>query len=134
MLIFLSLQTLLVSSFSFIILMFLFRFKWIKLHSATKKCLPPSPPRLPIIGNIHQLGSSAHRSLHALSQKYGPLMLIHLGSVPTLVASSAEAAREIMKSHDVSFSNRPSLTMPTILFYGCKDIAFSPYGEHWRQL
>ncbi|PWA88650.1 cytochrome P450 [Artemisia annua] len=62
------------------------------------------------------------------------MYLVHLGNVPTLVASSAETAQEIMKTHDISFSDRPILTMATILFYGYKDIIFSPYGEYWRQL
>ncbi|KAI7753629.1 hypothetical protein M8C21_010147 [Ambrosia artemisiifolia] len=61
-------------------------------------------------------------------------MLLHLGSIPTLVASSAEAAEEIMKTHDLSFCSRPSLTVPNILLYGSKNIGFSPYGEYWRRL
>ncbi|KAK9069919.1 hypothetical protein SSX86_010317 [Deinandra increscens subsp. villosa] len=61
-------------------------------------------------------------------------MLLHLGSIRTLVASSAEAAKEIMKTHDLSFCSRPNLTIPNILLYGSKSIAFAPYGEYWRQL
>lgn len=131
---FLSPKTFFVYVLVFITFVFLIVSKWISYHSKTKKNLPPSLPKLPIIGNFHQLGLTPHHSLHKLSEKYGPLILIHLGSVPTLVASSAEAAREIMKTHDMSFSNRPTLSIPTILFYGCKDIAFASYGENWRQL
>ncbi|KAE8124336.1 hypothetical protein FH972_019234 [Carpinus fangiana] len=96
--------------------------------------LPPSPPKLPIIGNLHQLGTLPHRSLQALSNKYGPLMFLHLGNAPTLVVSSADMAREMMKTNDVTFSNRPKTTAANILFYGCKDVAFSPYGDYWRQI
>jgi hypothetical protein len=42
-------------------------------------------------------------------------------------------AREIMKTHDVIFSNRPKITAANILLYGCQDVAFSPYGEYWTQ-
>lgn len=132
--IFPTLLTFVVSLFSFIILMSFFGFKWISFHSKTKKSLPPSPPKLPIIGNFHQLGTSPHRSLQALSRIYGQLMLIRLGRVPILVASSAEAAREILKTYDATFSNRPSLTVPNIIYHGSTDIAFARYGEHWRQL
>ncbi|KAK9926780.1 hypothetical protein M0R45_023993 [Rubus argutus] len=102
--------------------------------SGEKLKVPPSPTRLPIIGNLHQLGKLPHRSLQALSQTYGPLMLLHLGQVPTLVVSSADMTKEIMKNHDVVFSGRPKSTAANILFYGSQDIAFSPYGEFWRQV
>ncbi|KAK9069937.1 hypothetical protein SSX86_010335 [Deinandra increscens subsp. villosa] len=132
--IFSSIHTLLISLFPCIILAIFTFVKWVSFHSNTRKNLPPSPTKFPIIGNLHQLGSSPNRNLQILSQKYGPLMLLHFGSTPTLVASSAEAAKEILKTHDLSFCSRPSLTMPNILFYGSKGIAFSPYGEYWRQL
>ncbi|KAM0012570.1 putative cytochrome P450 [Helianthus debilis subsp. tardiflorus] len=102
--------------------------------SKSRNNLPPSPPKLPLIGNLHQLGSSPHRALQAMAQSYGPLMMIHLGTVPILVASSVDAAKEIMKTHDLIFSNRPQQNIPNKLFYACKDIAFSKYGEYWRQV
>ena len=127
-----SLQTLLFL-FSSIIFMIFVHLKY-PFYLRTKKNLPPSPRKLPIIGNLHQLGSCPHRSLHALSQKHGPLMLLHFGSVAMLVASSAKAAQEILKTHDLSFCSRPNLKILNIMFYGSKDIAFSPYGEYWRQI
>ena len=39
-----------------------------------------------------------------------------------------------MKTHDLIFSNRPKATIPSKLLYDSKDIAFSPYGEYWRQV
>ncbi|KAE8124352.1 hypothetical protein FH972_019250 [Carpinus fangiana] len=109
---------------------FLYVFKRIRNG---KPNLPPSPPKLPIIGNLHQHGTLPHRSLQALSNKYGPLMFMYLGNAPTLVVSSADMARKMMKTHDVIFSNRPKITAANILLYGSKDVAFSPYGEYWRQ-
>ncbi|KAI7756705.1 hypothetical protein M8C21_008388 [Ambrosia artemisiifolia] len=102
--------------------------------SKSKKNLPPSPPKLPLIGNLHQIGLSPHRTLHVMAKTYGPLMLLHFGSVPILVASSADAAREIMKTHDLIFANRVKLKIANIIFYDCQDIAFSQYGESWGKL
>ncbi|KAB2633285.1 cytochrome P450 71A1-like [Pyrus ussuriensis x Pyrus communis] len=96
--------------------------------------LPPSPPRLPLIGNLHQLGTFPHQSLHALSKKYGDLMLVHFGKVPTLIVSSAEMAKEVMKTQDIAFCSRPKATASGILFYDAHDVAFAPYGEYWRQV
>ncbi|RZS28452.1 hypothetical protein BHM03_00062047, partial [Ensete ventricosum] len=95
---------------------------------------PPSPPKLPFIGNLHQLGSLSHRSLHALSQKHGPLMLLHLGQVPTLVVSSPDGARDVMRNHDQVFASRPALKPAKVLLNDCKDLGLAPYGEYWRQL
>lgn len=103
-------------------------------RSASKLKLPPSPTRLPLIGNLHQLGILPHRSFHALSKKYGPLMLLHMGRVPTLVVSSAEMAKEVMKTHDTIFCSRPKSTAANLLVYRCHDIGFAPYGEYWRQV
>ncbi|KAF3645892.1 Cytochrome P450 71A6 [Capsicum annuum] len=113
-----------------------FRHKWFLIPSNTEKrlLLPPSPRKLPIIGNLHQLGSLPHRSFHKLSQKYGPVMLLHLGSKPVLVASSVDAARDIMKTHDLVWSNRPKSSIADGLLYGSKDVAYASYGEYWRQI
>ncbi|EPS62776.1 hypothetical protein M569_12013, partial [Genlisea aurea] len=73
-------------------------------------------------------------SLKALSEIHGPLMLLHFGSVPVLVASSAEAAREILKNQDIVFSNRPRMDLGERLLYGCRDVGLAPYGEYWRQM
>ncbi|KAK2378011.1 cytochrome P450 71D10 [Trifolium repens] len=43
-------------------------------------------------------------------------------------------AKEIMKTNDLNFCDRPKLLLATILSYNATDIAFSTYGEHWRQL
>ncbi|GLJ11799.1 hypothetical protein SUGI_0177290 [Cryptomeria japonica] len=94
--------------------------------------LPPGPRGWPVIGHLHHLGSLPHRSLDRLSKKYGPLMYIELGSVPCIVGSSAEMAREILKTNDVTFASRPRIAAGKYTVYNYSDITWSPYGEHWR--
>ncbi|KAM4123469.1 hypothetical protein ACJW30_01G162300 [Castanea mollissima] len=87
-----------------------------------KKNSPPSPPKLPIIGSLHQIGLQPHRSLQAIAQHHDPLMLLHFDSVPTLVVSSANAAQEITKTHNLIFMNRPKSSMFEKLSYNYKDM------------
>ena len=61
-------------------------------------------------------------------------MFLQLGSVPTLVVSSADMAKEIFKTHDITFSGRPALYAAKRLSYGCKSVSFAPYGDHWREI
>ncbi|CAL5007185.1 unnamed protein product [Urochloa decumbens] len=98
--------------------------------------LPPSPPSLPIIGHLHLVGDRPHVSLRGLAAEHGSggLMLLRLGTVPSLVVSSPRAAQLVMRTHDHAFASRPASRIADALLYGSSDIGFSPYGEHWRQL
>ncbi|CAO2205064.1 unnamed protein product [Urochloa humidicola] len=98
-----------------------------------RRRLPPSPPGLPLIGHLHLLGRLPHRALASLAASHGPVMLLRLGRVPTVVASSAAAAEEAMKTRDLAFSGRPGMLMAHRLLYGGRDVGFAPYGEYWRQ-
>ncbi|KAJ1417596.1 Cytochrome P450 [Sesbania bispinosa] len=122
--------------FLIIFLVFLSLVLIIKWYSnfGTSKNSPPSPPRIPLLGNLHQLGLFPHRTLQSLAQKYGPLMLLHFGKVPVLVVSSADAASMIMKTHDSVFCDRPQRKLFDIMLYGSREVASAPYGEYWRQI
>ncbi|KAB1995370.1 hypothetical protein ES319_D13G157000v1 [Gossypium barbadense] len=106
-----------------------------KARNLTQKFIP-GPRKLPLIGNLHQLAGPGllHRTLRDLATKHGPIMHLQLGQVSTVVVSSAEMAKEIMKTHDIVFANRPFLVVSMITTYECTDIAFSPYGNYWRHL
>ncbi|KAM7250552.1 hypothetical protein ACFE04_022435 [Oxalis oulophora] len=95
--------------------------------------LPPGPRKLPFIGNLHNLlGDVTQNSLLRLSKLYGPVMFLRLGSIPTLVISSADVAKEIFKKHDIVFSGRPQLYATKKLSYNRNNISFAPYGDSWR--
>ncbi|KAF4346761.1 hypothetical protein G4B88_003634 [Cannabis sativa] len=92
--------------------------------------------RLPFLGNLHQLlGPFPHHTLRDLAQKHGPLfMYLKIGQVPTIVVSSPEYAKEVMKTHDISLASRPKTLVAKTVSYDSTDILFAPYGEYWREL
>eukprot|EP00253_Pinus_taeda_P006422 PITA_06422 len=96
--------------------------------------LPPGPYPFPIIGNLHQLRLPAHRCFKDLADKYGPIVFLRFGSVPTVVVSSPEIAKEFLKTHDLIFASRPPTAAGKYFFYNFRDIALCPYGDHWRQM
>ncbi|XVF03640.1 hypothetical protein REPUB_Repub05bG0010500 [Reevesia pubescens] len=121
-------------TFLLVFLMVIKSLKRSKAKNSTRKSIP-GPWKLPLIGNLHQISSSRpHKILSDLARKYGPLMHLQLGEVPTIIVSSPEIAKEIMKTHDIIFAYRPALVFPKITTYDYKDIAFAPYGNYWRHL
>ncbi|KVH96284.1 cytochrome P450 [Cynara cardunculus var. scolymus] len=96
--------------------------------------LPPGPMPLPIIGNLHLLGKQpSHRALYKLSQRYGSIMSMRLGSVNAVVISSPEAAKLFLGTHDAVFASRPKLQASKYLYHG-KGMVLTEYGPHWQNV
>ncbi|XP_030468658.1 cytochrome P450 71AU50-like [Syzygium oleosum] len=100
----------------------------------SKKKLPPGPRGFPILGNLPLLGQNPHHDLHKLAQKYGTIMYLRLGFVPTIVVSSPEAAELFLKTHDLVFASRPLQEAMKHMAYEQRNLSFSPYGPCWRNI
>uniref|UniRef100_K4AIM2 Cytochrome P450 n=1 Tax=Setaria italica TaxID=4555 RepID=K4AIM2_SETIT len=107
----------------------------LKKPGAAPPPLPPGPWKLPVVGSMHHLVNVLpHRALRDLAAAHGPLMLLQLGQTPLMVASSREAARAVLKTHDANFATRPKLLAGEIVGYEWADILFAPSGDYWRKL
>ncbi|PWA86053.1 cytochrome P450 (chloroplast) [Artemisia annua] len=111
----------------------IFIWKLSKLLHANHR-LPPSPFALPIIGHLHLLvlSPSPHRAFHKLSIRYGPVFRLYLGSTPCVVVSSPETAKEIFKTHDYAFLDKPHNSSVDCISYGASALIFAPYGSYWK--
>ncbi|KAD3337063.1 hypothetical protein E3N88_32583 [Mikania micrantha] len=94
--------------------------------------LPPTPFRLPVIGNLHLLGPIIHQHFHKLSFKYGPVFRLFLGSTPCIVVSSAKVVEEIYRESENVFLRRPPIAANYNVTYGGKGFIFAPYGSYWK--
>ncbi|XP_071920749.1 premnaspirodiene oxygenase-like [Coffea arabica] len=129
------------SSLHNIFLLFSFLLILLKISKRTKTPtdttpkLPPGPPKLPLIGNLHNLvGGLPHHVLRDLAAKYGPLMHLQLGEVPVVVISSPDMAKEILVSRDPAFAARPHTLASKIIWYDHQDLIFAPYSDYWMQM
>ncbi|GJM97894.1 hypothetical protein PR202_ga14855 [Eleusine coracana subsp. coracana] len=88
--------------------------------------LPPAAPR-------GALG--APRAMRDLASRHGPLVLLRLGGLRVVVASSADAAREVMRTRDLDLATRPLTRMMRLAIpEGAEGVIFAPYGDGWRQI
>ncbi|XP_037439533.1 trimethyltridecatetraene synthase-like [Triticum dicoccoides] len=96
--------------------------------------LPPGPRGWPVLGSLGALAGALppHRALAELAARHGPLMHLRLGSYHAVVASSADAARLVLKTHDLAFADRPRTAAGEHAAYGYLGIVHTPYGAYWR--
>ena len=80
----------------------------------------PPPPRLPRPPRPARPVAPADR--------HGPLMFLKLGEVPVVVASTLDAAKEFMKTHDAIFATRPMTLSAKVFAKDGPGIVVAPYG------
>jgi cytochrome P450 len=100
---------------------------------AAGKGLPPGPPPLPIIGNLHQAPSEyPYRTFAEWHKKYGPIISVQFGLTRIVMLGNYEAANELLNKRGNIYSSRPR--MPVIAEWMSKGLhtVLLPYGHKWR--
>ncbi|KAL5732082.1 hypothetical protein ACHQM5_004739 [Ranunculus cassubicifolius] len=120
--------------FAFIAGLWALRYIFSSLRAKYGKSLPPGPWGLPLLGHLHMLGELPHQNLQKLAKKYGPIMSIRLGLIPTIVVTSPEYAELFLKTHDLVFASRPKIQAAEVMGYGQKNLVFAQYGSYWRNI
>ncbi|GJW58773.1 isoflavone 2'-hydroxylase-like protein [Tanacetum coccineum] len=125
------------ANFSNLIIFTLLIILLIKLFTNKKRWsnLPPSPPSFPIIGHLPLLKQPLHETLHHLSHKFGPVMLLRFGVKKALVVSSPSLVEECFtKTNDIIFANRPYVPSDKHMNHNFTSMGAAPYGHLWRSL
>ncbi|XP_045832163.1 flavonoid 3',5'-hydroxylase 1-like [Trifolium pratense] len=123
-------KELFISFFIFLITCFIISF----LLKKNLKKLPPGPKCYPIVGALPLMGTMPHVTLFKMSQKYGPIMYLKMGSNNMVVASTPSSAKAFLKTLDQNFSNRPKNAGATHIAYDSQDMVFADYGSRWKLL
>ncbi|KAF8406327.1 hypothetical protein HHK36_008413 [Tetracentron sinense] len=99
---------------------------------------PPGPPKLPILGNLHQInkgGELIHLALAKLAKVHGGMMTVWFGSwKPMIVVSDPALAWEVLVTKSSDFSSRTLPYMSKIISADWHTIATSNFGPHWHAL
>ncbi|XP_073497689.1 cytochrome P450 2A4-like isoform X3 [Phyllobates terribilis] len=95
--------------------------------------LPPGPTPLPLLGNALKVGSDIANSLMKLSEKYGDVFTVYLGSRPVVVVTGYKLVREIYLDKGDEFLNRGD--MPAFnYFYKDSGFVFNFNMKRWRDI
>lgn len=129
-----DMDTILILKYVTFFLLAYFTLKHTILRSKLKGKLPPSPfLSFPIIGHLYLFKKPLHRSLARLASEYGPVLYLRMGSRPVLLLSSPSAVEECLVRNDV-FVDRPRLLPGKHGGNNYTNMAWSPYGDHWKNL
>ena len=93
---------------------------------------PPGPTALPIVGNLYNLGTVPLANLTKLSQKYGSIFQIFLGSQRAVVVSDINTARAALLKSVNDFAGRPSVHSGDIFSHNGHAISFGNFSPAWR--
>ncbi|KAM9223939.1 cytochrome P450 1A5-like [Leptosomus discolor] len=93
---------------------------------------PPGPRGFPILGNVLELRKDTHLALTRLSQKYGDVMEVRIGTRPVVVLSGLDTIKQALVKQGEDFMGRPDLHSFRHVADG-QSLAFSTdSGEVWK--
>ncbi|KAJ9608029.1 hypothetical protein H2200_007017 [Cladophialophora chaetospira] len=102
-------------------------------RASHKKKLPPGPPRLPIIGNLHQAPEhNPWRTYQEWSKQYGPIFSLQYGLSTIIMLGTHEAAHDLLDKRSNIYSSRPRVVMGGECVSKGYRTLLMPYGQQWR--
>jgi len=95
--------------------------------------LPPGPPALPIIGNLHQVPMKLPFLKFAeWAKEYGPIVSFNVLGQPWVVISDIEMAADILDRMSSQTGDRPRLIKANDFLERGRNLGLMPKDEKWR--
>ncbi len=91
---------------------------------------PPGPWGLPILGHLPFLGKNSPETLHAMSEKYGSVFAIRMGSRPTVMVSGYDVILNVIVRQSIDFAGRPDFMSWKLIGDG-ETLTFTSYSPAW---
>ncbi|KAI0465656.1 cytochrome P450 [Xylaria cf. heliscus] len=99
------------------------------------KGLPPGPPTLPLVGNLHLMPKEkGHLQFQKWANEYGPIYSLILGTQVMIVLSSDEAVKDLLDKRSGIYSSRPDMYLSHNIAGGGFRMVQMEYGDTWRML
>ncbi|KAL1547503.1 labd-13Z-ene-9,15,16-triol synthase, chloroplastic-like [Salvia divinorum] len=106
---------------------------WYKSNHAGKS--PPGPRGIPILGYLPFMSSrNMLQQLADLSQQYGPIYKLRLGSKQAVVITSPSLLKQVVRDQDHIFAHRDATAAALAFSRGARDVVFSPPNSSWRAM
>ena len=117
----------------FVTVLFLVR-RIIKWLTERPLKFPPGPPSFPFIGNmaVFMTGRAPYHVLKELSDQFGSVVSLKMGTGRFVVLSTVEAIREAFVRQSECFAGRPYMYSISLLTRNNCGIAFGDYTPIWK--
>ncbi|KAI0413296.1 putative cytochrome P450 [Xylaria grammica] len=97
--------------------------------------LPPGPPTLPVLGNLHLIPRrDVHLQFQRWAKEFGPVYSLMLGSKVMIVLSSDRAVKDLLDKRSAIYSDRMDLYVSQTLASGGLRLLLMRYGQSWRMV
>ena len=98
--------------------------------------IPPGPPRLPLIGNLHQAPKPNQLPWHVYAswaEKYGPIFSVQFGGSTLIMLANETIAHDLLNKRGNKYSDRPRLVMANECLEKGMHIMFKDYNDAFKK-